>query len=138
MASHRPRIPAAVVVGLIVAIVLDTLVQIAWKRAVTDLPDTGGPVAVAASALTRPLFYAAMIGFVAQLGNWLFVLRRADLSFAQPVTALSYGTVLVIARWFLHESGSPTRFAGVALILLGVFFVTRTPAQTNSRGKDLP
>ena len=38
-----------------------------------------------------------MVALVAQLANWLWVLAQADLSFAQPITALSYITVLAFS-----------------------------------------
>ena len=51
-------------------------------------------------------------------------------SFAQPITALSYVTVLAISARFLHEDLPPSRLAGVGLILAGVWLVSRTPAET--------
>ena len=58
------------------------------------------------------------------------VLARADLSFAQPFTALGYITVLAISAHSLHEQISAPKVLGVALILLGVFFISRTPFRT--------
>jgi drug/metabolite transporter (DMT)-like permease len=58
------------------------------------------------------------------------VLARADLSFAQPITALSYITVLVLSRLALHEKVSLPKILGTALILLGVFLISQTPYRT--------
>src|SRR5581483_10521451 len=111
-----------VVLGLALAVVLDTFVQLAWKTAAQAAP-AADPVR---GLLASPWFWAAMAGFAAQLANWLGVLARADLSFAQPITALSYVTVLALSRLWLHEPVGPARAAGVGLILLGVLFVSRT------------
>jgi drug/metabolite transporter (DMT)-like permease len=122
--------PASVVVGLILAVVLDTVIQITWKLAVAGLP-AGAPAATTIRAvLANRYFYVAMLAFVAQLCNWMRVLARADLSFAQPFTALSYITVLAISTRVLHESLPVSKFVGVGLILLGVFFISRTPSST--------
>jgi len=127
MRRPPPRIPASVAAGLVLAVVLDTIIQIAWKRAVSGL-SPGTPVAaVALGALSSPCFYAAMAAFAAQLYNWMRVLARADLSFAQPFTALSIITVLTLSSRLFHEHLSVSRLVGVGLILLGVFFVSRTP-----------
>lgn len=126
------RIPTAVLVGLVLAVALDTVIQITWKRAVSGLPEGASVLATVQGALSSPLFYAAMLAFGAQLINWTRVLARADLSFAQPFTALSYVTVLAISSMSLHEAVSPSRMAGVALILLGVFLVSRTPHRTSA------
>jgi drug/metabolite transporter (DMT)-like permease len=43
----------------------------------------------------------------------------------------------LLARFFLHEQISVYRWAGIALIALGVGFVTRGPSQTiDARGTD--
>lgn len=71
-----------------------------------------------------------MLAFPAQLFNWMYVLARADLSYAQPITALANISVVTISSRYLHEQLSPLRILGVALILIGVFFISQTPAET--------
>jgi drug/metabolite transporter (DMT)-like permease len=132
MKHHHTKIPRSVIVGLVLAIVLDTIIQITWKLAVADLP-AGSSIAVTAlGALSSPFFYVAMLTFAAQLFNWTRVLARADLSFAQPFTALSYLSVMAISGRVLHENLSVSKAVGVGLILLGVFFISRTPSNTAS------
>ena len=132
MAPRTAQLPPSVVAGLVLAIVLDTVAQIAWKLAVAGLP-AGASLPVAAGAvLATPLFYVAMAAFAAQLWNWLRVLGHVDLSFAQPITALSYVTVLAISRLLLQESLTWPRLVGVALILVGVGCISRTPARTHA------
>ena len=114
------RIPGAVVGGLIAAVILDTVIQIAWKRAVGGIADGGSPVATLAAAAKSPFFFAAMAAFAAQFFNWLQVLKSADLSFAQPFTALSYVSVLTISHRSLHEDISAAKVFGVGLIFVGV------------------
>jgi drug/metabolite transporter (DMT)-like permease len=133
-----PKLPGAVVVGLILAIVLDTFIQITWKLAVSPIPSDASVVATTRGALSSPLFYAAMLAFGAQLFNWIRVLARADLSFAQPFTALSYISVLAISCHSLHENLSVSKMAGVAFILVGVFFISRTPFRTAGADEHNP
>ena len=84
------------------------------------------------AAAHSPLFYLAMLGFAAQLFNWTRVLAKADLSFAQPITALSYISVLAISRLALHEAMSSTKLTGVILILAGVAFISQSSASTEA------
>jgi drug/metabolite transporter (DMT)-like permease len=130
MERRRPKVPRPVVAGLCLAVVLDTVIQIAWKLAVSGIPAGASTAATLRGALSSPFFYAAMLTFGAQTWNWLRVLARADLSFAQPFTALSYLSVLTLSSHSLHESLSLTRVSGVGLILLGVFLISRTPSRT--------
>ena len=132
------KYPRAIVAGLVLAVVLDTITQIVWKLAVGHVP-AGAPLRVAVgTVLSTPLFYVAMLALVAQLWNWLRVLAHADLSFAQPITALSYVTVLAISRGFLHESLTPPRLLGVALILIGVYCISRTAVRTSAASDAVP
>ena len=130
MKPAAKTIPAVVVGGLIAAIVLDTVIQIAWKRAVAGIPTEASFTTVAGAAGASPFFYAAMAAFAVQFFNWLRVLKHADLSFAQPFTALSYVSVLAISSHSLHENISAAKVAGVGLIFVGVVFISRTPFHT--------
>ena len=138
MERGATKLPGVVIGGLMLAIVLDTIIQITWKRAVSGIPGDASAAATAWAALASPFFYAAMLAFGAQLFNWVRVLARADLSFAQPFTALSYLSVLAISARSLHEDISATKALGVALILLGVFFISRTPFRTTGVGGHQP
>ena len=65
--------------------------------------------------------------FVAQLTNWLRVLEISDLSYAQPITALSYISVLGFSVAWLGEQLDPLKIAGILLIMAGVWFISRGP-----------
>jgi drug/metabolite transporter (DMT)-like permease len=61
---------------------------------------------------------------------FLLVLSWADYSYVQPASALSFVLIALLAHFVLHETVSPTRWAGVALISTGVFIVGHTPPRT--------
>ena len=61
---------------------------------------------------------------------YLVVLSWADYSYVQPASAASYVLIAVLAHFILHEGISPTRWAGVALICLGVLAVGHTQPRT--------
>ena len=62
---------------------------------------------------------------------YLTALSWADLTYVLPATSLSYVLVTLVARFWLHEHVSLTRWLGVLLISLGVGFVTQGPALTH-------
>lgn len=70
--------------------------------------------------------------FVAQLWNWLRVLQIADLSYAQPITALSYITVLGLSALWFGEHIDALKVVGIVLILAGVWFISRGPHHSNA------
>jgi|SRR5579862_3153605 len=61
---------------------------------------------------------------------WLFshmtLLSWADLSYVVPVTSIGYVLAAIAGRVFMHEEISPARWAGIALITVGVVLVART------------
>lgn len=61
---------------------------------------------------------------------YILVLSWADYSYVQPASAMSYGLIALLARFVLHEKITPTRWAGVVLICLGVFVVGHTSPRT--------
>ncbi|MFI5356086.1 MAG: DMT family transporter [Opitutales bacterium] len=124
------KIPAPVIVGLVLAIVLDAVTHLTWKLAVGAVPDDATVPIIMRGALASPWFYAAMLGFGGQFYNWMRVLKHADLSFAQPLTALGYVAVLVASAGWLHEKISPGKVAGIGLILAGVYLISQTPFRT--------
>jgi multidrug transporter EmrE-like cation transporter len=115
---------------LTMAIAMDTIVQLCWKFAVGQVPDTIGLWHSVVAVLHEPLFHVALLVFVLQFFNWMIVLAHADLSYAQPITALSYVTVSGASMAMFHESLSPLRVAGLAMILIGVWVISRTNLRT--------
>lgn len=125
-------------VGLTLTIVLDTGVQILWKTAASAVPDSAGVIEVVIGMLSQPIFYAVIAMFVAQFVIWMKVLAKADLSFAQPITALSFVSVCALSSIYLHENLGPIRLAGIGLILLGTWFISQTSHNTVAGLDDSP
>ena len=71
--------------------------------------------------------------FVAQLINWLRVLEISDLSYSQPITSLSYISVLWFSVTWLGEQLDLLKIAGILLIMAGVFFISRGPHHSHAR-----
>ena len=124
----RPR--RIVWFALTMTIAMDTIVQLCWKFAVGQVPDTIGLWQSVVSVLHEPLFHVAVLVFFLQFFNWMIVLAHADLSYAQPITALSYVTVSGASIAIFHEYISPLRVVGLAMILIGVWVISRTTFRT--------
>lgn len=70
---------------------------------------------------------ALLIGFFA---SYLTALSWADLTFVLPATAFGNVIVALLSKFWLHEHISSARWAGIALITLGVGFVAHGPSLT--------
>ena len=114
------------VLGLAIAILLDTGVQILWKLGVIGVPENLPPQQLLQAILERPVFLLVGALMLAQLFNWLKVLSMADLSFAKPFTSLSYVTVSIVSLFLLGERLHVIQIIGIGVIIAGVWFVSRT------------
>ncbi len=115
-----------VFVGLTLAIVLDTGLQILWKAAVADMPDQPTLWLTLENIFHQPAFLLVGLLMAGQACNWMVVLDHADLSYAHAITSLSYVSVAALSVFCLGESISPTQALGIALILAGVWFVGKS------------
>jgi len=62
--------------------------------------------------------------------SYMTVLSWADYSYVMPAGAFGYALLTLMAVLFLHESVSPQRWVGVALICVGVLLVGQTKPRT--------
>jgi drug/metabolite transporter (DMT)-like permease len=123
-------VPVRLVIGLAVAIALDTGLQLVWKTGVADLPDTTSLRELVVAVALNPIFLAVIALMAAQLVNWLKVLDHADLSYAKPFTSLSYVTVCVLSVLVLGEHIAPLQIVGIAVVVAGVWCVSLTKRTT--------
>jgi drug/metabolite transporter (DMT)-like permease len=70
---------------------------------------------------------ALLIGFFA---SYLTALSWADLTYVLPATAFGNVIVSLLAKFWLHETISWQRWAGIVLITVGVGFVAHGPSLT--------
>jgi drug/metabolite transporter (DMT)-like permease len=125
-AGHR----RVVWLGLGLIIALDTMTQMTWKSMVMRLPANAGAAATIRSLLGQPLFVALLALIVASFFVWMVVISKADVSYAQPITALGYVSVMTLSAIYLGERLNVMRVAAVALILAGVWLIGTTPIET--------
>jgi drug/metabolite transporter (DMT)-like permease len=124
--TFKTRIPVMLTLGLLLAIALDTSVQLMLKIAASRIPAAASQWETLEATLAQPLFFAAAFLMILQLFNWLQVLDSADLSYAQPITSLSYVSVYVLSGLYLNEKIDVSQIVGIAIILAGVWCISRT------------
>ncbi|MBI4724062.1 MAG: EamA family transporter [Rhodomicrobium sp.] len=116
----------SVVIGLALAVILDTSVQLFWKSAVLALPGETESWGSFLAIFREPLFLGVVLVMSLQFANWMSVLSKTDLSFAQPVAALSYVSVGISSVLLFNEPIDGWQVLGIALVLAGVGFISRT------------
>lgn len=75
---------------------------------------------------TQPLVFLGFVFVFSASIFWLAVLSRVNLSFAYPILALGYVLTALFSRLLFNEAISPTRWAGIIVICVGVVLVSRS------------
>lgn len=130
--SHTHGLTRGLAVGLTLAIILDTIGQLLWKFAVERLPDNLSLGSTIEAVAQQPWFLAVVAVFLCQLFVWLKVLENVDLSFAQPITSLSYLTVCGFSWMLFDDRIGPVKGAGILCVLAGVWLISRGKRQTHT------
>lgn len=101
------------------------------SRGMTHMPaiTLAHPASLIAAVFTPwiAIGIALLIGFFA---SYLTALSWADLTYVLPATAFGNVIVALLAKFWLHDTISPARWAGIVLITLGVGFVAQGPSLT--------
>jgi drug/metabolite transporter (DMT)-like permease len=109
---------------MLAAVVALTLGETALAKGAKQAARAGGEWAAQSLAIVRNGWVAAGIALLGvHLALYLLALRRADLSFALPLTAASYPLSALLARYYLREDVGTARWIGTLLIAAGVAIV---------------
>ncbi len=125
MASHMNVIPL-----ILFTVLTNAVAQIMLKRGMLVI----GPLDFSASSplvtifrvVFQPFVFGGLCVFVISMASHLYVLSKAELSFAYPFLSLAYVVVLAFAWFAFDEQVGLLRIAGVALICLGTVLVARS------------
>ncbi|MGH9477225.1 MAG: EamA family transporter [Terriglobales bacterium] len=118
---------------ILIAVGMEVAGQILYKSGINRMPGmTGSPFsswALALFAWDALRSWRVLLGvgiYCAQAAVWWGVLSRVDLSYAFPLTSLSYIVLLGASHVFLNERISTQRWLGTIAVVFGVYLITRT------------
>lgn len=118
--------PSVVIPLVVVVNVLGALGQTLLKRAINGIPpasDLWGSVGFLARSGT---FYGGALLTGGGVLTWLYVLSRADLSYATPFAGLGVVLISIASAVMLHEPVGVQRLLGTLIIAVGVVLVARS------------
>ncbi|HKP84766.1 MAG TPA: EamA family transporter [Blastocatellia bacterium] len=100
------------------------------------LQTAGHFLQVAVEAARNPAVLIGTLLLIIFFALYAAALSWADLSFVLPATAFGYVLNVAAGHYFLNETVSPVRWAGAAIITLGVVFVSRSGERTVEVGEE--
>jgi drug/metabolite transporter (DMT)-like permease len=118
---------------ILISVVLAAVAQLTLKHGMAQVTHHGTvpldlkqPASMLRRVGTNLSVVVGLAIFVLSAAFWLVVLSKVSLSFAYPFVSLTYVLILVFDRVILHETVSPMRWGGVALIVGGILLISRT------------
>jgi drug/metabolite transporter (DMT)-like permease len=125
---------------LIVAIISQAIGNVYLTKAMkaVTMASTGDDLlATVLRAASNPTLWLGTALLIVFFALYSAALSWADLSFVLPATAFGYVLNVAAGHYFLNESVTPARWAGSAVITLGVFLVSRSGVRTIPRAELL-
>jgi drug/metabolite transporter (DMT)-like permease len=115
---------------LLICVALNTIAQVLLKVGVNTVGEIDFSLAHIGRAAVSLVFewhiFIGMVCYVTSMAVWLLVLSRTEVSVAYPMISLGY-IATAIAAWYLFgETLTPTRVAGICVIMVGVYLVARS------------
>jgi len=77
------------------------------------------------NALLNPIFFLAGVCALSGMLLWMYLLKKYELSVIYPLTGISFIFGVMAARWILQEPVPLSRWIGVVIIIVGVYFVAK-------------
>jgi multidrug transporter EmrE-like cation transporter len=115
---------------ILVGVLLNAGAQLLLKAGVNPLGAIGLEPATLLPNLGRVLgqwpIFAGLCCYVVSVVVWIVALSRVDVSLAYPMLSLGYVVNAIAAWWLFGEMLGPMRWFGIAMILGGVFVVSRS------------
>src|SRR4030042_1660967 len=69
---------------------------------------------------------SGLASYVISVAIWLLVLARVEVSYAYPFLSVGYVVVTLMGYFIFQESLSWMRVTGVAIVIVGVFLLSRS------------
>ncbi|MDD3087701.1 MAG: EamA family transporter [Candidatus Omnitrophica bacterium] len=108
----------------------DTINQLFLKSAINSLTAPSGNILKIAKFIFKliliPRVWISFLFSIISLCIWLFVLSRADLSFAFSADSMHYVFIAVASRFVLKERVSFRRWLGIVFIIIGITIISFT------------
>lgn len=115
---------------ILLAVLINTAAQLLLKQGMVRIGHfefaMNNFFPIATKVAINPYILTGLVCYVSSVAVWLLVLSRTDVSYAYPMMSLGYIATALAAYWLLNEPLTFIRIAGIFVIMVGVFLITRS------------
>jgi multidrug transporter EmrE-like cation transporter len=76
--------------------------------------------------IANTYLWFAIICYGVSIFLWMIVLSKVEVSYAYPFLSIGYVVASIAGYYFFNESLTPVRIAGVIVICVGVYLISRS------------
>jgi multidrug transporter EmrE-like cation transporter len=113
---------------IIVSVLLNCSAQLLIRKGMIQV----GEVSIASifqtiiPMLSNFYLWIALLLYGISFLMWAAVLSRVEVSFAYPFLSIGYVVTTIVGYYYFHESLNITRIAGIMVICVGVYLISRS------------
>jgi len=115
---------------ILLGVLLNAAAQLVLKKGMVDIGrfsfSMDNLIPIGMRVVTSPFVMLGVVFYVVSLAVWLMVLSRVDVSYAYPMLSIGYIVAALAGKYLFQEPLGLVRWAGIAVICLGVFLITRS------------
>ena len=111
---------------LLIGVLLSSMGGIFLKLGAVHVDHSQGMGVAITQALLQWRLYLGAFCYFIPVVIWIYMLKRVDITFLQPLFALVYVATPLLAISMLNETMPMARWAGIGVILLGIVIVARS------------
>jgi len=115
---------------ILLGVFLNAFAQICLKQGMRTIGhfafSLANVIPIGARVMLNPFVVAGLFCYVVSVIVWLLALSRVEVSYAYPLLSVGYIVAAFAGQFFFEEALTPVRWAGILVICLGVFLVTRS------------
>jgi drug/metabolite transporter (DMT)-like permease len=109
-----------------IGILMSSAGSILLKVGSTQISHEDGWLIAAKQAIFQWQLITGVFMYLIPVLIWIFLLKKVEISFLQPIFAAVYVFTPIMASIFLNESIIMQRWIGIGIIVLGVFIVAHS------------
>lgn len=115
-----------ILISISIAVCGQILLKIGINRiGVGEMSSFGALGQLFTGVIKSPMVLTGLFLYFISAAIWIVVLSTVELSFAYPFIGFTYVLVLVLSKVILKEDISLIRWAGAAIITIGVIVISR-------------
>lgn len=113
---------------ILISVLLNCAAQLCIRKGMLLVGEVGmsGLVHHLGVMLSNLWLWAAMLCYAVSILMWMVVLSKVEVSFAYPFLSIGYVVAALVGYYFFDESLTLTRIAGIIVICIGVFLISRS------------